>query len=47
MTIIRPERTEDTAAIGLVNERAFGNQTEARLVDALRKANKATVSLVA
>ena len=44
---IRAERAEDVAAIRVVNERAFGGQTEARLVDTLRKANKATVSLVA
>ena len=31
----------------MVNERAFGSGAEARLVDALRKANKANVSLVA
>jgi putative acetyltransferase len=47
MTKIRSERAEDVAAIRVVNERAFGHQTEARLVATLRKANKATVSLVA
>jgi putative acetyltransferase len=44
---IRPERAEDVAAIRAVNERAFGGRTEAMLVEVLRTANRATVSLVA
>ncbi len=47
MTTVRPERPDDVAAIRGVNERAFGGVAEAGLVDALRKAGKATVSLVA
>lgn len=47
MTVIRPERSEDVAAIEAVNERAFGGRAEASLVRALRHANKAVVSLVA
>ena len=34
---IRPERPEDQAAIHQVNHDAFGQETEARLVDALRR----------
>jgi putative acetyltransferase len=47
MTIIRPERAEDVGEIRVVNERAFGERTEAKLVDTLRLANKVAVSLVA
>jgi putative acetyltransferase len=47
MIEIRPERPDDVAAIRDVNERAFGTSTEARLVDQLRAANKAVISLVA
>jgi putative acetyltransferase len=43
---VRPERAEDAPAIRVINERAFGGQTEGALVDALRRANKAAVSLV-
>ena len=45
--IIRSERPEDTPAIRIVNERAFGGAAEADLVDALRRNGKATISLVA
>jgi putative acetyltransferase len=44
---IRPETPDDIAAIRDVNERAFGAPAEAHLVDRLRAANKAVVSLVA
>jgi len=44
---IRSERPEDALAVREVNERAFGRVAEARLVDMLRAANKALVSLVA
>ena len=47
MTEIRPEHPDDVAAIRDVNERAFGSPGEAELVDKLRAANKAVVSLVA
>jgi putative acetyltransferase len=44
---IRTERPDDARAIRDVNERAFGGPAEAVLVDKLRAANKAVVSLVA
>ncbi len=47
MIVIRPEKTEDIAAIRSVNEQAFGRPAEADLVDALRRNGKATLSLVA
>ncbi len=47
MIEIRVERSDDVAAIRDVNERAFGSSAEARLVDQLRAANKAVISLVA
>lgn len=37
MITIRPERQEDHAAIGEVNRKAFGRETEARLVENLRR----------
>ena len=47
MIAIRNETPDDRAAIRDVNERAFGRHDEATLVDMLRSANKAVVSLVA
>jgi len=47
MIEIRAERPDDVAAIRDVNERAFGSSAEARLVDQLRAAKKAVISLVA
>jgi putative acetyltransferase len=47
MIEIRIERPDDIAAIRDVNERAFGESAEARLVDQLRASNKAVISLVA
>lgn len=47
MTEIRNERPEDAAAIRHVLERAFRGSNEANLVELLRKANKALISLVA
>src|SRR5262245_37121128 len=44
---IRSETPEDRSAVREVNERAFGRSNEATLVDTLRSANKALVSLVA
>lgn len=44
---IRNERLDDYLAVREVNELAFGRTAEARLVDMLRAANKALVSLVA
>lgn len=45
--IVRPETPEDAAAVRDVETRAFDRAGEAALVDALRDAGKATVSLVA
>ena len=44
---IRPEQANDLEAIRSVNLAAFPGDSEAKLVDALRAAGKATVSLVA
>src|SRR5262245_6925935 len=43
----RKERVEDLAAIHTVNQRAFASEDEATLVDRLRDAGKAAISLVA
>ncbi len=45
--LIRPETTDDHAAIAAVNAAAFGGDQEARLVDLLRKARLLIASLVA
>ncbi len=45
--VIREESVGDVAAIRHINERAFGQQSEARLVDALRGDKAVTLSLVA
>jgi putative acetyltransferase len=47
MIIIRKEKPEDIEAIRVVVERAFGGTDEVILVDRLREAGKATISLVA
>lgn len=47
MVAVRPERDEDRAAVRAVNEGAFGRPDEADLVDALRAAGRASLSLVA
>ena len=47
MIEIRQETPDDFPAVRDVNERAFGGAAEAQLVDMLRAANKAVVSLVA
>jgi putative acetyltransferase len=44
---IRPEEAADIPAIYAVNEQAFGGSYEAKLVDLLRAADKATISLIA
>jgi putative acetyltransferase len=44
---IRQEKPDDFAAVRDVNEQAFGRTAEAQLVDLLRAAKKAVVSLVA
>lgn len=47
MIAIREEQPEDVAAIRAVNEEAFGQPAEARLVDKLRRACDGLLSLVA
>ncbi len=47
MIEIRSERSEDSTAIREVHEAAFGRSNEATLVELLRTANKALISLVA
>ena len=47
MLTIRPEKTEDHAAIRHVNTFAFGQPNEADLVDALRRQAALIISLVA
>ncbi len=47
MITIRTEGPQDAAAIHAVNERAFGQRTEADLVDALRRTCDDRLSLVA
>jgi putative acetyltransferase len=47
MVTIRPERADDRAAIARVHTLAFPSDEEARLVDRLRDAGHARVSLVA
>lgn len=47
MVAIRPEQPEDMADIHRVNAAAFGQPQEADLVDALRRAEMLTISLVA
>ena len=47
MIEIRDEASNDYPAIRELHERAFGGPAEARLVDMLRAANKAAISLVA
>src|SRR5713101_2267177 len=46
-TLIRPATTADHEAIRQVNRLAFGEDAEARLVDALRDGGYVRVSLVA
>ena len=45
--LIRPETTADHEAIRLVNRLAFGQDAEARLIDALREGGYVRLSLVA
>jgi putative acetyltransferase len=47
MIEIREERPEDITAIREVNDRAFGQEQEGRIVDALRANGAAVLSLVA
>ena len=47
MIEIREEHTEDVAAIRDVNKRAFGQEQEGNIVDALRSNGAALLSLVA
>jgi putative acetyltransferase len=45
--MIRPEKTDDINRVREVNIRAFGQESEANLVDALRKSGIPLISLVA
>src|SRR5262249_8549003 len=45
--LVRPEAINDHEAIGQVNHLAFGQDDEARLVDALRDGGYVPISLVA
>jgi putative acetyltransferase len=47
LTTIRLERADDAAAVRAVNEQAFGQPTEANLVERLRQTCDAALSLVA
>ena len=47
MVLIRPEQSSDRAAIRHVNKQAFKGPDEAKLVECLRDAGKAAISLVA
>jgi putative acetyltransferase len=44
---IRPERPGDEAAIANLNNAAFGQPDESRIVNAIRQARRSTISLVA
>ncbi len=46
LATIRPEARGDAPAVFEVNARAFDGEAEARLVEALRKAGRPTISLV-
>ena len=47
MIIVREERSEDIEAVGMVNEKAFGQPAEANIVDKLRENCRDLLSLVA
>ncbi|HEX76081.1 MAG TPA: N-acetyltransferase [Dehalococcoidia bacterium] len=47
MPIIRPETPEDVDSIRYVNEQAFGQEDESKLIEKLRKRGVLTISLVA
>jgi putative acetyltransferase len=47
MMNIRSERPDDEAGIRYVNDAAFGQTDESRIVDAVRRAGNAAISLVA
>ena len=47
MLVIRPELAHDVDAVRLINELAFPEPTEARLVDVIRANGHETLSLVA
>ena len=47
MITIRPEQPDDIAAVRAINETAFGEPTEATIVDSLRNACPDAVSIVA
>lgn len=45
--VVREERPDDVLAVSTVHELAFGGLDEARIVDAVRRAGEASLSLVA
>ena len=47
MIIVREEKSEDIEAVRLVNEKAFGQPSEAGIVDKLRENCQDLLSLVA
>ena len=47
MLTIRPETTEDIEFIRYVNEQAFGQGSEAKIIEKLRNRGVLTISLVA
>jgi len=47
LSIIRPETPEDVDSIRYVNEQAFGQENESKLIEKLRKRGVLTISLVA
>jgi len=47
LPIIRPETPEDVDSIRYVNEQAFGQEDESKLIEKLRKRGVLTISLVA
>ena len=47
MPIIRPETSEDVDSVRYVNEQAFGQEDESKLIEKLRKRGVLTISLVA
>ena len=47
MIVIRPETTEDVDSIRYVNEQAFGQEDESKLIEKLRDHGVLTISLVA
>ena len=47
MLVIRPEAPEDVDIIGCINEQAFSQENEAKLIEMLRNRGVLMISLVA